>query len=233
MPDFDNTFKCLDCRHCFKKNPLFLLLKENELDYLNDHRLEVKFRAGEIIFKQGSPLTHVVILNSGLAKIYIEGPTGRNLIINYAKTYEINASPGMYVDLRHHCTMMALVELGACFIEINAFKEVLRWNPTFSESFFGEFSKRVLHAFNHFVITTQKNMEGRIADAILFLKEKVFDNGTIRFLSKQDLADLTGMTKESAIRVVKEFKQEGLVEEGHHTMTVLNDAALQRIAELS
>jgi signal-transduction protein with cAMP-binding, CBS, and nucleotidyltransferase domain len=58
MTEFINGYKCLDCQHCFKRSPLFKMLTEEELDLLNSARLEVNFKKGEIIYKQGTPLTH-------------------------------------------------------------------------------------------------------------------------------------------------------------------------------
>lgn len=233
MEEFLNQYKCLDCRHCFKKNPAFRLLSEKELGQLDDHRIDVHFKGGEIVYKQGTPLTHIVILNEGFGKIYIEGPTGRNLILTFAKPFEIIGGPGMYVDMRHHSTLMVLEDSGACFIEMAAFKSVMKGNSAFQESFISEFSRRFLHVINHFAVLTQKNMEGRIAEALLYLKNQVFDSECIRLISRQDLADLTAMTKESAMRVLKDFKSEGLIEESHNDILILNERALTRIAELS
>jgi CRP/FNR family transcriptional regulator, polysaccharide utilization system transcription regulator len=233
MAEFLNDYKCLDCRHCYKKNSAFRLLNEEELGHLDNHRIEVWFKEGEVVFKQGTPLTHLVILNEGLGKIYVEGPNGRDLILNFAKPFEFIGGPGMHVDMRHHSSLMVLEKSGACFLEMAAFKKVMKGNPEFHEAFVADCSQRFLHVLNHLVVLTQKNMEGRIAEALLYLKNQVFGQSQIRLISRQDLADLTAMTKESAMRVLKDFKSEGLVEENANEITVLDEKALVRIAQLS
>ncbi len=230
MSEFKNKYKCINCNHCFKHNTLFQLLKQKEVEFLNTNRLEVDFKAGEIICKQGTPLTHVVLLNHGLGKAYIEGHKGRNLIISLTGPYEINGGPGMYVDMRHHYSVMALVDCSVCFIDANSFKGIIRKNPIFADAFLRECSSRTLYTFNRFLILTQKNMEGRIAEAIIYLHENVYNNGKIEYLTKQDFAELTGMTKESAIRVMKDFKDEGIILEEHNTIDILNEKALRQIA---
>jgi CRP/FNR family transcriptional regulator len=227
-----NRKKCFDCRHCFRKNVLFELLTDEELDILNNSRTEVSFKKREIIFKQGSPLTHIVILNEGLGKNYIEGPRGKNLIISIVKPYGINGGPGMYVDMRHHSTLMALSDVKACFIDVNVYKEVVRKNAVFAEEFIKCFSENSLHTFNQFVTLTQKNMEGRIAEALLYLKNDVFKNGSISYISKQEIADLTGLTKESTIRVMKEFRNECVIDEENRDIIILNEEVLQKYADL-
>jgi len=230
MSEFINGFKCVECSHCFKRSPLFTLLKENELESLDKGRMEVSFKEGEIIYKQGTPLTHIVIIHDGLGKIFIEGSKGRNLILNYTKEYDLNGGVGVFIDQRHHSSLMAVTDCGACFIDINAFKAVLRTNPTFMEAYIKDYSLRVLHTYQQFSVLTQKNMEGRMAESILYLKNQIFKNGSIKNVSKQDLAELTAMTKESAIRVLKEFKEDGLIEIVDQKINILNQKALEQVA---
>lgn len=230
MTGFKNGYRCLECKHCFKKSPLFGLLTTSELDSLNETRLEVTFKKGEIIYKQGTPLTHIVIINEGLGKIYLEGVKGRNLILSYTKQYELNGGVGVFVDQRHHSSLMAVTDCGACFIEINAFKKVLRGNAVFMEAYIKAHSERVLHTYQQFAVLTQKNMEGRMAESILYLNNQVFRNGVIKNVTKQDLAELTAMTKESAIRVLKEFKEDGIIEIVDHNISILDQKALQQVA---
>lgn len=230
MANFINDFKCLDCKHCFKMNPLFSLLNEEELDSLNNSRSEVSFKKGEIIYKQGTPLTHIVIIHTGLGKIYIEGPKEKNLILTYTKKYDLNGGVGVFIDFRHHSSLMAVIDSGACFIEINTFKEIIRKNNAFMEAYLREFSQRILHTYYQFSALTQKNMEGRMAESILYLKDQIFNNGSIKNISKQDLAELTAMTKESALRVLKEFKDDGLLEVNGSEIRIIDQKAMQKIA---
>ena len=230
MKDFKNNYQCFDCHHCFKKSPLFALLNDTELESLNNVRMEANYKAGEIIYKQGTPLTHLVIIHTGFGKIYIEGANTRNLLLNYTKALDINGGIGVFIDRRHHSSLMAVSECEACFIEVDAFKAVLRSNQEFMDAYLMEFSKRVQHTYHQFAVLTQKNMEGRMAEAIVYLKDDVFNNGSIRNIPKQDLAELTAMTKESAIRVLKEFKDEGLIEINGKTIHIIDKKALQQIA---
>ena len=138
----------------------------------------------------------------------------------------------MYVDNRHHCSLMAIADSDACFIDANAFKKVVRMNSKFAEDFIKMLSAKTIESFHRFVTITQKNMEGRIADALIYLQKNVYENGSIKNLSKQDIADFTGMTRESAIRVLKEFKDEGVIDEKDKEIKLLNEATLTKYADL-
>jgi CRP/FNR family transcriptional regulator len=230
MKGFENGLKCLDCKHCFKKSDTFKLLSEEELDFLNSSRMEAHFKEGEIIYKQGTPLSHLVIISSGFAKIYIEGAKGRDLILSYTKPLDINGGIGVFIDKRHHSSLMAVTDCEACFIEVEAFKEILRKNSAFMESYMRLYSQKVQHTYHQFAVLTQKNMEGRMAEVILYLQDKVFSNGSIDNIPKQDLAELTAMTKESAIRVIKEFKDDGLIEVKGKVIKIIDHQGLEMIA---
>lgn len=230
MEGFENGLRCLDCNHCFKKSEIFQLLTEQELEKLNSSRMEAHYKAGEIIYKQGTPLTHLVIIHTGFGKIYIEGGKGRDLILNYTKPLDITGGIGVFIDKRHHSSLMAVTDCEACFIEVEEFKEVLRTNSAFMESYLRKYSLKVQHTYHQFAVLTQKNMEGRMAEAIIYLQDQVFNNGSIDNIPKQDLAELTAMTKESAIRVLKEFKDDGLIEVNSKSLKVKDKKALQLIA---
>ncbi len=230
MTEFENKFECTNCKFCFKHNHLFRILKDKELEYLNKNRIEVNFKKDEIICKQGTPLTHVFLLNKGLGKAYIEGSKGRNLIISLTLPFEFNGGPGMYVDMRHHYSITALLDSSVCFIDAHSLKEVIRKNPVFADAFIKECATRQLFTFNRFTVLTQKNMEGRIAEALLYLHDDIYNKEKIEHLSKQDIAELTGMTKESAIRVLKELKDEGIIHENHSGIEVIDEKALHQIA---
>jgi len=230
MAEFISDFKCLDCKHCFKRSPLFSLLTEQELDTLNNARLEVNFKKGEIVYKQGSPLTHIVILNNGYGKIFLEGPKGRNLILSYAKKYDLNGGAGVFVDYRHHSSMMAVTDCGACFIDIHVFKSVLKSNQEFMDGYLKERNEKVLHTYEQFSILTQKNIEGRMAESLLYLYDQIFNNQAIEHISKRDLGELTAMTLESVIRVLKVFKDDELIEITDEKIKIKDKKALQKIA---
>ena len=231
MSEFINGYRCHDCEHCFQRSPHFSLLSSEELEMLNNVRMEVSFKAGEIIYKQGTPLTHIVIINNGLGKIYLEGPQKKNLILNYTKPYHLNGGVGVFIDQRHHSSLMAVTDCEACFVEIGMFRKALRMNASFMEACIKEFAESVQHTYDQFSVLTQKNMEGRMAECLLYLSEVILENNEIEHISKQDLAEITAMTKESAIRVLKEFKDDGIIENSNKRLEILDKPALKQIAQ--
>jgi len=78
---------------------------------------------------------------------------------------------------------------------------------------------------------TNKYMPGRVADTLLYLKNVVFETNPYNFLlSKQELADMSGMTKESFIRSLKEFEDSGLIRHNRNSVEILKENELIEIS---
>jgi len=228
MAKFIQSHNCVDC-NC--KNSIFNTLSNAELELINNNRYEVSFKAGEIMFKQGTPSPHFLCLTTGLAKLYIEG-YGKNLILSLVKPVEYIFGPGIYVDNRHHYSASAVEDSTACLVDVNTFKQMIRNNQDFADEFIRRISLMTIFNFEQFISLTQKQMNGRIADALFYLSEKIYCSNPFEMtISRQDLADLSGMSKESAIRILKEFKDEGILTVAGNILHILNPQQLKKSSE--
>ncbi|MEI6853445.1 MAG: Crp/Fnr family transcriptional regulator [Bacteroidota bacterium] len=211
------------CGDCLTKLPIFNTLTEEQFDLVNAARCRVRFRPGETIFKQGTAMTHIIIVNEGLVKVYIEGINNRNLILRFARPLTLIGGPGFFTDFKNHITTMAVEETSACFIEVSVLADLIRENKEFALNLFKWVNQHTLLNYYKFIELTQKGMHGRVAGALLYLNNEIFPDREkgIR-INRQDLADLTAMSKESAIRILKEFKDDNTISvEGN--LIILND----------
>lgn len=215
------------------RSPLFDCLSPDELEFIDEHRYDLSFRAGEIIRKQGAYLSHVISIISGLASLYIEGDSNRNVILKIVKPTNFIGGPGMFVHHRHHYSVKAHQETKACFIEVGAFKELLGSNPVFADGFFTEFSRNTLITYDRLLKLTQKYIPGRMADALLYLSREIYEDTSFDLgLSKKDLGDFTGMSTDSVIRVLRNFKNEGIISMKGNSVEIIQPDALMKISKL-
>ena len=76
-------------------------------------------------------------------------------------------------------------------------------------------------------------MLGRMADGLLYLGNIFYKSSHFMLnLSRQDLADLTGMSKDSAIRILKEFEKDRIIALKGKEIKILNPEQLQSISRL-
>lgn len=209
-----NDLECTDdCIHCTKKLSIFDNLNIEELELISNSKNMVKFRAGEIILKQGTVLTHLACLTSGLAKVYLEGENNKNLILRFLRPTQIVGGPGLFTDFKLHFTVQALEESYACFIDAELIQKLLINNHEFALRLLRHSNEQEIKNYKKIISLTQKQMHGRIADALLHLSQNIFPDNTEGFIiSRQDLADYTAMAKESAIRILKELSDEHVIE---------------------
>lgn len=226
--------KDLDCEKCPFKLSLFQHLTQEELAYLNGNRHEVHFNTGEIIFKQGGALTHMACLTTGLFKIYLEDRNKNNLMLRILKPSELIGGPGFLVDSRHHFTVTALKNSTACFVDLKAFEVVLRKNPEFALQFIAYLNNAHINLYQKLFSLTHKNMHGRVADALIYLSKSVYESTSFETsLSRQDMANLSSIAKESFIRILKEFKDGELIHFEGNSFQLKNLKALEMISQTS
>jgi len=208
-------------------------MSEDQLTKVDEERQEVRFRAGETIFKKGGPLTHMLCITEGMVKLYLEDDlTDKRIILKIAKPVEMILGPGFLVDNRHHFTAVALVDTTACYIDIERHKQVMSENPEYSMQIVKHINDIVLNQFDKMMSLTNKQTHGKLAEALLYLSEKIYLNNEFDTrLSRQDLGDLCGMTKETTIRTLKDFTSEGLIESNNNHFKLLNIEKLKSISK--
>lgn len=212
--------------------PLFSALRQQEKEQLARSRLTVVFRKGETIKKQGTYMSHVLCISQGLTKLYLEGHDQRQTILRIVKPGNFIGGPGIYLDNLHHFSVSALTEATVCFFDVNVFRDLVETNSSFSRMFMKDFSANVISVYNRLLNLTQKQMPGRMADALLYLFEEIFYSEKIPMvLSRSDLADLSGMSKDGAVKTLRDFQQEGIIEITDHELILLKADALKRISK--
>jgi CRP-like cAMP-binding protein len=98
------------------------------------------------------------------------------------------------------------------FIDINAFRQVLSKNGKFATMLIHNISLYGLLIFNRLLAQTHKQLPGRIADVLLYFSETIYKSLIFSFpLTRRELAELAGTTKESFIRTLTEFKNDKII----------------------
>ncbi len=78
----------------------------------------------------------------------------------------------------------------------------------------------------------QKQNTGRVADTILFFAKSIYNSNIFKFpISRQDIADLTGITRESTSRILSELNAEKIIEMHGRQISILNEKRLQDLSE--
>jgi len=223
---------CKGCEDCNKKSPLFNSLTKDELYQFNKDRYSVRFHKGEVILKQGTRANYLLSLIEGFAKMYIEGDHGRNLVLDFINPPKLIGGPGAQIEGKHKYSVVAIRETLVCFIDLESFKKVFASSSKFAELYLIHCSRNYLAALDRMVGISQKQMHGRMADALIYLSEDIYKGRSIaEEISRQDMAEYTCMSKDSAIRVLKEFERDQIVSLNGRKVEVMDPGKLREIAD--
>lgn len=206
---------------------MFASLSQEELGIINKDRYSVRFHAGEVILKQGTKADYLISLIDGFARMYIEGHNNRKLILDFLIPWKLIGGPGAHSNGKHKYSVVAVRETLVCFLEVERFKKVLAMNSDFSGEVLTYCSDNYLTTLDRMVGLSQKQMHGRIADALIYLTGEIYESDIIGSeISRQDMADYTSMTKDSAIRILKEFERDQIINLVGRKIEVIDSARL-------
>jgi len=222
-----------DCLTCVRRSPMFNLLSSDELQIVKENRINIHYKAGEVIQKQGTFMSHAISVNAGLVKVYLEDEGHSNTILRIVPPTNFIGGPGIYYDQYYHFSVSALKDSSICLIDLTVFKNILDQNRAFAAVFMSDFSKNVVSTYNRLIRLTQNQLSGRMAYALLYLFEEVYGNKeNIISVSKQDLADLSAISRESSAKILRDFQNEGIIRFTNNEITLLKPEMLQKIRSI-
>lgn len=185
-----------------------------------------------MICKQGAFASHIMLVVSGLAKVFIESPSN-SLVLkiipdgNFIGMASISDEQNTY-----QYSAMSYIDSVVRQIDIKTFNQLLSQNPAFAKEVIGILTSNSLQIYGRFFCLTQKQAYGRLADIILCLADRVFKQNEFNLpLSRKDLAELSGMSQETVIRMLNKFIEEGLIQMDHKKFRVIDYIRLKQISD--
>jgi len=222
------TKECLDA---FCDNISTCELTSEDIQLLNEHRVEVKYNKGENICKQGSFANHLIYIKDGLSKSYLEEDNKVQIIcINPSNC--ILGIPSLTSHGIFHYSVAALEDVYACLFEMDVVRTIARRNPGFGLALLSQANESQVLTYDRFFSLTMKQLHGRMADILLCLTNRVYkaDSFTVD-LSRKDIAELTAMSNESATRILKDLKDDKIIDVEGKKITILDRKKLVQVSK--
>lgn len=210
-------------------------LNEEQQEFLRKHLTIRTFKKNESIYSEGELPNQLLCLLQGKVKIFKYGAGGRNQIIRVIKPVE-------YFGYRASFAGQSFLTAAAAFefsivgmIPMSIITKLVCENHQLAWFFIRQLSIDLGIADERTVNLTQKHIRGRLAEAILFLKDNYGmeeDGATLSiYLSREDMANLSNMTTANAIRTLSNFSSEKIISTDGRKIKILNEAALKRISK--
>jgi len=219
------TISSHDCR-CFEK------LTEEEVRLLEENSVYIRYKKREIICKQGSFVSHVMVVKSGLVKVFLDNGMNSLVLKIIPDGNLVGLSSISEEHNTHQYSAMAYIDTEVQQIDIKVFRQLISQNANFAREVIDIFSANSVQVYGRFFCLTHKQAYGRLADILLCLADRIFKQSEFQLpLSRKDLADLSGMSSETVIRMLKKFNDEGLIVMDGKSFKIVDYEKLQRISE--
>ena len=193
--------------------PLQNYLTSDEIEEIRAHINVVQHLKRDIIFHQNSGTSHLMFVKSGLVKVYKERKDRRAYILKILTSGEFLGLLSFYGSTIHQFSASAVEDCEIVYIDIQVFNRILKKNGTFAMELIRLVSREGMYMFEKLLRLSHKQLPGRIADVILFFSEIIYKKEEFDFpLTRRELAELAGTTKESFIRTLAEFKNDKIIE---------------------
>ena len=222
------------CILCKNKSACFQQLSEKELELNDKHRVQLTFKRGETIIKQGSFANQVHFVQKGLVKLYIEIPSSeKNLVLNILPSGNLLGLPSIYGNKVYNYSATAIEDTTICVIENSIIKNMIENNGKFAAEIIKTINHCSSYTFTRFISLTHKQVNGRLAEALIYLSEEIYKSISFKLsLSRADLAELTGMSTISVVKVIKDFKDNKIIKNENGKIEIINMPLLKRISEI-
>jgi len=192
------------------------------------------FEKGDVIFEQDSP-SEFYAITAGRVKIFKMMPNGKDLILEVFGPGDPLGAVAAYMDRPFPASAAALEATTCVIIPRQVFFRLVEANPSLVRGLLLGLTTRLVELTNRLAELTGGRIEPRFARLFVKLGSQMGRperGGTFipLALSRQELADMTGTTIETCIRIMSRWNKDGVVQTDKDGFVVLDAAALARLA---
>jgi CRP-like cAMP-binding protein len=238
-PELVDSAACtVDLRHQILHGvPFFRQLTHAEVSDINAAFRARDYQPGQAVYAAGDPAEHLFVIATGKVKLVRHTLGGQNVLLDILSAGDLFGSLAVLGDDTYPDTAQA--QTACCVLDIGAsdFRAVLQGHPSAALGALDFVAARLRDAHETVSQLSSATAEARIAAVLLKLAQKLgverHDAILIQMpLSRQDIAEMTATTVETASRVMSQFRKDGLIESGRQWVSLTNPDGLAEVAEI-
>ena len=215
-----------------RKVPLFAGLSDHELEVLAGSLGRRTFAKGMIIFHKGSPGQTLYIIESGKVRIFIISESGQEISVNIYGPGDVFGELALLDGLPRSAGAVAVEKSVTFTLHRDDFLRHLEAYPRMSRSIMEVLSTRLRYTTIYAESLSFLDVYGRVAAKLLELADRygVKKDGIeidLR-LTQAELATWVAATRESVNKVLRTFRDHGLIEVEAQRITILDLPGLKR-----
>ena len=221
-----------------RANPIFATIPPREIEAIAAVTAEESHRARARVFMEGDPARWFYVVRSGRVKIMRHSRSGRDVVLELLGPGEVFGGVAVIEKRPYPASAQAAEPTVVLKIPAEPMVALAERHPGFVKAMAMTISRRLRSAHDSVKSLAVDTVEARLAATLLRLAERDGRAGpgqgevALPFhLTRQSLADMSGTTVETAIRVLSRWAREGLVRDDGGRLVVHDLADLRERAE--
>jgi CRP-like cAMP-binding protein len=203
------------CESCIVRHLNSLKDLDNKtLAHIADCKETLTINKGESIFKEGQTLKGLYCVKQGNPKLSKISDNGKDQIIRIASKGELLGHRTLVSGKKTNLSAVALNNMEVCFIPKEQISKLID-DKRFTKSLLLHISNELKESDNRLINMAQQNLKQRLAQLLIYLDNNFGCNkkGFINLhLSRRDISNILGTSKEGCIRMISNFKKEKLID---------------------
>ena len=222
-------------KEAFDLQSLEKRLSKESFNLLSKSRKVLNFSKGEIIFEDGEYPQGVFIIEEGTIKLSKSGSYGKEHILRFIKEGDLVGYRSLLCGEDFQANAEAMTQVTTIFIPAEVFNQLLEEDHKISFAMLQKIAYELGESSNTITFLAQKTVRERLAEIIILLEQKLGTDpeGFIKIsLTREEIANLIGTATESAIRLISEFKSDGLIKVEGRNIKILNREKLIKLGHI-
>ncbi|MHB1564873.1 MAG: Crp/Fnr family transcriptional regulator [Leptospirillum sp.] len=213
---------------------LFKELPPDDLEEMSSICRLRSYRSGQVIIQEADSGTELFFLVSGSVKIYTEDFEGREMILTIGYPNDFFGEMAIFTNDIRSASVSALETSTLISMEREDFLALLKKNPVIALKILSVMGNRIREMDNRLMHMAFGDAYSKIARTLLNLMEKEgqkTDDGVPFIqdrLTRQELASLSGLTRETVSRSLGTFVQTDTIRIKDNKIFLVNEARLRK-----
>ncbi|MBN1253537.1 MAG: Crp/Fnr family transcriptional regulator [Bacteroidales bacterium] len=219
---------CIDCNRILD---CFTQVIDDSEDFLNQQKVQINYKKGETIIKEGTSVSSIYYILDGLVKLYLEG-SNKNIMIKVLNSSDFLGLTSLFGDKTYNFSATALSDTTICSIELDNIRNLFAKSCKFAHESARWYCENYNLMFTKCYNLGLKQLNGRLANTLIYLNEEKFKSDDIyTHLTRKDLAELSGTSVESVVRILSEFNDEKIIKISGKKIEITNLDLLKKICK--
>lgn len=220
-------------RYHLKSVSLLEFLSAQELDLVKKRMVRKEFQKGEYLFKENSRSRGIYILRKGKVKIFQTNIDGKQTIVYIYGKGDFFGHRPILGDESHPVSAVAIDNVVVSHISRELFQQLLEKSSLLARKLLGNLSKEFSVWVNKMTFFSQYNLKKRVALSLLIFN-RIYQHGDQNAkaaisINRDDFASFVGTAKETLVRMLRHFKDEGIIRSVRTKIIILKPKSLVNI----